>query len=42
MSTKLQYAKPAITKMGPVADRTEGGLQWVVFELMGKRGGIGG
>lgn len=39
---KLSYAKPTVTKMGSVTEKTEGGYNWVIYELMSKRGGGGG
>ncbi len=39
---KLTYVRPTVTKMGSVTEKTEGGYNWVVWELMSKRGGGGG
>lgn len=39
---KLSYAKPAVTRMGSVTDKTEGGYTYVIIELLSKRGGSGG
>lgn len=33
-----QYAKPTVTKLGSVAAKTEGGYNWVITELLTKRG----
>ena len=35
---KLSYAKPTVTKMGSVTEKTEGGWIWVISEVMSKRG----
>ena len=35
--SKLQYAKPTVTRMGPVTEKTEGGFLLVQMELLGKR-----
>ena len=39
---KLSYSKPTVTRMGSVAEKTEGGYTFVVIELLSKRGGSGG
>ena len=39
--SKLAYTKPTATKMGTVTEKTEGGLQWVITEVLGKRGAVG-
>ncbi len=35
---KLSYAKPTVTKMGSVTEKTEGGYILVISEVMSKRG----
>ena len=37
-----KYAKPTVTKLGSVTEKTEGGYIWEVMEVMTKRGKIGG
>lgn len=37
-----KYAKPTVTKLGSVTEKTEGGYKWEVMEIMSKRGAIGG
>ncbi len=39
---KLTYVKPTVTKMGSVTEKTEGGWNYVVWEIMSKRGGGSG
>ena len=35
---KLSYAKPTVTKMGSVTEKTEGGYIFNISEMMSKRG----
>jgi hypothetical protein len=37
MSSKLPYSKPTVTRMGPVVEKTEGGLTLKCMEVLGYR-----
>lgn len=36
------YTKPTVTKLGSVTEKTQGGWNWVVVELLSRRSGAGG
>lgn len=38
----MQYAKPTVTKLGSITEKTQGGIYFVVSEIMSKRGGGSG
>ena len=37
MSSKQEYSKPSVTRMGPVVEKTEGGFFGNVVEIMSFR-----
>lgn len=38
--SKLTYVKPSVTKMGSVAEKTEGGFKAEIMEIFTLRGAI--
>ncbi len=38
--SKLTYVKPSVTKMGSVAEKTEGGFRAEIFEIFTMRGAL--
>jgi hypothetical protein len=37
----MSYTKPTVTKLGSVIEKTQGGWNWVVLEVLSKRGASG-